>query len=108
MAKRARKPRTPLDTAAIKIGRALGKAMSRIKGVDAESRKAMEVRGRTLQQLGRDAGRRIAYLGESGPAPKRRSGKPAKTAGARSGSPATRGRRTAAGKAARRSTKKAG
>ena len=108
MAKRARKPRTTLDKAAIKIGHALGKAISRIKGIDTESRKAMEVRGRTLQQLGRDAGRRIAYLGESGPAPKRRSRKPAKTARARTRASATRGRRTAVRKAARRSTKKAG
>jgi hypothetical protein len=107
MAKRARKPRNPLDKAAIKIGRALGKAISRIKGVDAESRKAMEVRGRTLQQLGRDAGRRIAYLGESGPTPKRRSGK-SKASRARAGASATRGRRTATRKASRRRTKKAG
>ena len=107
MAKRARKPRTRLDKAAIKIGQALGKAMNRIKGIDAESQKAMEVRGRTLQQLGRDAGRRIAYLGESGPTPKRRSGKPAKTARARTRASATRGRRTAVRKAPRRSTKKA-
>ena len=108
MAKRVRKPRNPLDKAAIKIGRVLGKAMNRIMGVDAESQKAMEVRGRTLQQLGRDAGRRIAYLGESGPAPKRRSRKPANTARARAGSSATRGRRTPARKASGRSTKKAG
>lgn len=108
MAKRARKARTPLDKAAIKIGHVLGKAMNRIKGIDAESQRAMEVRGRTLQQLGRDAGRRIAYLGESGPTPKRRSGKPAKTTRARTGASATRGRRRTARKTARRSTKKAG
>ena len=105
MAKRARKPRNPLDKAVIKIGHALGKAMNRIKGVDAESQKAMEVRGRTLQQLGRDAGRRIAYLGESGPTPKRRSGK---SKASRARVSANRGRRTAARKAPRRSTKKAG
>lgn len=106
MAKRARK-RTTLDKAAIKIGHALGKAMNRIKGIDAESQKAMEVRGRTLQQLGRDAGRRIAYLGESGPTPKRRSGK-SKALRPRAGASATRGRRTAVRKSPRRSTKKAG
>ena len=37
----------------------------------------MEVRENTLQQIGSDAGRKIAYLGESGPKPKRRKPKAA-------------------------------
>jgi hypothetical protein len=79
MAKRGRRKQTTLDKAAIGIGRALGKALNRIEGVDAEVRKVMEVRGRTLQEVGREAGRRIAYFGESSAKPKRRrAAKPAK------------------------------
>ena len=72
MAKRGRRKQTTLDKAAIGIGRALGKALNRIHGIDAEIRNLMDVRGRMLQQLGRDAGRRIAHFGESGATPKRR------------------------------------
>jgi hypothetical protein len=86
MAKRRRKP-SRLDRAAIGIGRALGKALSRIKGFDAEARKAMEVRGRSIQQIGRDAGRKIASLGKSGSTTKRtRSGKATARRGASSAS----------------------
>ena len=52
MAKRARKPKSGLEKAAAGIGRVLGKAMNRIKGIDAESEAAMEVRENTLQQIG--------------------------------------------------------
>ena len=98
MAKRRRKP-SRLDRAAIGIGRALGKALNRIKGFDAEARKAMEVRGRSIQQIGRDAGRKIASLGKSGsPTRRTRSGK----ATARRGtSSASKRRVTARGKTRR-------
>jgi hypothetical protein len=88
MAKRARKPKSGLEQAAAGIGRALGKAMNKIKRIDAESEAAMEVRENTLQQIGSDAGRKIAYLGRSGPKPKRR--KAAKTATPRAASGRTR------------------
>jgi hypothetical protein len=75
MAKRGRKT-SRLNRAAAGIGRALGKALNRIKGFDAEALKAMEVRGRSIQQVGRDAGRKIASLGKSGSTTRRtRSGK---------------------------------
>jgi hypothetical protein len=98
MAKRRRKP-SRLDRAAIGIGRALGKALSRIKGFDAEARKAMEVRGRSIQQTGRDAGRKIASLGKSGSTTRRtRSGK----ATARRGPSSASRRRVAARRKPRR------
>jgi hypothetical protein len=105
MAKRVRKPKSGLEKAAAGIGRALGRAMNKIKGIDAESETAMEVRGRTLQQIGRDAGRKIATLGKSVSTPKRRT---AKAATSRAGSTRGRGTRVAARKSAKRRVKKAG
>jgi hypothetical protein len=101
MAKRARKPKGGLEKAAAGIGRALGKAMNKIKVIDAESEAAMEVRENTLQQIGSDAGRKIAYLGDSGPKPKRRKAR-ATTSPAVSG----RGTRVAARKAPKRRVRK--
>ena len=98
MAKRRKKP-SRLDRAAIGIGRALGKALNRIKDFDAEARKAMEVRGRSIQQTGRDAGRKIASLGKSGSTTRRtRSGK----ATARRGTSSASRRRVAARRKPRR------
>jgi hypothetical protein len=103
MAKRGRRKPSTLDKAAVGIGRALGKALNRIHGIDAEIRKLMEVRGRTLQQLGRDAGRRIAYLGKLGPTPKRSR----RATGRKKGAVASAGsrRRTAARKKSRRKSR---
>jgi hypothetical protein len=102
MAKRRRKP-SRLDRAAVGIGRALGKALNRIKGFDAEARKAMEVRGRSIQQIGRDAGRKIASLGKSGSTVRRtRSGK----ATARRGTSSASQRRVAAQRKPRRQARR--
>ena len=102
MAKRRRKP-SRLDRAATGIGRALGKALNRIKGFDAEARKAMEVRGRSIQQIGRDAGRKIASLGKSGSTSRRtRSGK----ATARRGTSSASQRRGAARRKPRRQARR--
>ena len=102
MAKRRRKP-SRLDRAAIGLGRALGKALNRIKGFDAEARKAMEVRGRSIQQTGRDAGRKIASLGKSVSTTSRaRSGK----ATARRGTSSASKRRGAARRKPRRQARR--
>lgn len=101
MAKRARKPKSGLEKAAAGIGRALGKAMNKIKGIDAESEAAMEVREHSLEQIGRDAGRKIAYLGKSAPKATRRKPK-ATTSRTASG----RGTRVAARKAPKRRVRK--
>ena len=66
MAKRARRRESKLDKAAAGIGRALGTALNRIHRIHSDVRKVMDARGRNLQQLGRDAGRKIASLGRSG------------------------------------------
>jgi hypothetical protein len=105
MAKRGRK-KSRLDRAAIGIGRVLGKALNRIKGFDAEARKAMEVRGRSIQQTGRDAGRKIASLGKSGSTSSRiRSGKATTT---RRGTTSASRRRVAARRKARRPMRRTG
>ena len=102
MAKR-RKKSSRLDRAAIGLGRALGKALNRIKGFDAEARKAMEVRGRSIQQIGRDAGRKIASLGKSGSKTRRtRSGK----ATARQGTSSASRRRVGARRKPRRQARR--
>ncbi|HYN06927.1 MAG TPA: hypothetical protein VES67_06020 [Vicinamibacterales bacterium] len=108
MAKRVRRRKSRLDKAAATIGRALGKALNRVHKIDSDVRKVMDARGRNLQQLGRDAGRKIAYLGRSGSKVTKGRGKSAKAALRTKKRPVSRAgssRRVAARRAPRRRTK---
>ena len=106
MAKRGRRRESKLDRAAAGIGRALGKALNRIHGIDSDVRKVMDARGRNLQQLGRDAGKKIASLGRSVSKARKGRGKVAKAAPqTKKRSVAGSRRRVAARSAPRRRTK---
>lgn len=67
MAKRGRRRRNKLDTVAAGIGSALGRLMNRMDSwrrqrdeIAAEVRQAVEAGQRVLQELGQDAGKKLA------------------------------------------------